>query len=232
MLRAIWRSLQDLFGLVGQGWLDLEGGQDPDLGHGMDPNGWTAVTVGLTCANTEGPTDLAWPLPHDIAVETPQSSTTSGRAATAAGASPHGRWVHHRLCRKRVRQRPTTIPRACCRRWWYLLTSADDAPHPEKSPYIPRQRPTSRDDGPHPETTPYIPRRRATSADDGPCLEKSPYIPRRRGDVSESTTMSRSPEKSVTRYLIRSGAGSQTAAGRADAGLHGPTARPGSSGVS
>lgn len=39
MLRAIWNLLQDLFGLLGQGWAGLEGSQDPDSGHGMDPNG-------------------------------------------------------------------------------------------------------------------------------------------------------------------------------------------------
>jgi len=39
MLRAIWRSLQALLGSFGQGWTALEGGQDPDSGHEMDPNG-------------------------------------------------------------------------------------------------------------------------------------------------------------------------------------------------
>jgi len=39
MLRVLWRSLQDLFGLSGKGWVDLESSQDPDSGHGMDPNG-------------------------------------------------------------------------------------------------------------------------------------------------------------------------------------------------
>ena len=39
MLRAIWRSLQALLGSPGQGWTDLEDGQDPDSGHEMDPNG-------------------------------------------------------------------------------------------------------------------------------------------------------------------------------------------------
>jgi hypothetical protein len=40
MLRAIWSSLQDLLGFLGQGWLD-SGGERPesDLGHEMDPNG-------------------------------------------------------------------------------------------------------------------------------------------------------------------------------------------------
>jgi len=39
MLRAIWSSLQLLFGSFGQGWGDLEGSQGSDSGHGMDPNG-------------------------------------------------------------------------------------------------------------------------------------------------------------------------------------------------
>jgi hypothetical protein len=39
MLRSIWSSLQGLFGLLGPNWTDPESGQDPDSGHGMDPNG-------------------------------------------------------------------------------------------------------------------------------------------------------------------------------------------------
>jgi hypothetical protein len=39
MLRAIWISLQDLLGVLVLGWAGLEGSQDPDSGHGMDPNG-------------------------------------------------------------------------------------------------------------------------------------------------------------------------------------------------
>lgn len=39
MLRAIWSSLQVLLGSLGQGWADLGGGQGPDSGHEMDPNG-------------------------------------------------------------------------------------------------------------------------------------------------------------------------------------------------
>jgi hypothetical protein len=39
MLRTIWLSLQALLGILGPGWTDLEGGEAPDSGHGMDPNG-------------------------------------------------------------------------------------------------------------------------------------------------------------------------------------------------
>jgi hypothetical protein len=40
MLQAIWRSLQILFGSLGQGWTG-SGSESPvsDLGHEMDPNG-------------------------------------------------------------------------------------------------------------------------------------------------------------------------------------------------
>jgi hypothetical protein len=39
MLRALWSSLQGLFGFLGQSW--AEGGEPPlsDLGHEMDPDG-------------------------------------------------------------------------------------------------------------------------------------------------------------------------------------------------
>ncbi len=39
MLRAIWSSLQLLFGSLGQGWTGLEGGPASDSGHDMDPDG-------------------------------------------------------------------------------------------------------------------------------------------------------------------------------------------------
>ena len=40
MLRAIWSSLQVLFGFLDQDWVD-SGGESAgaDLGHEMDPNG-------------------------------------------------------------------------------------------------------------------------------------------------------------------------------------------------
>lgn|SRR6266545_1218436 len=45
---------------------------------------------------------------------------------------------------------------------------ADDGPHPEKSPYIPRRRATSREVAVHPEMTAHIRRRRRASRDDAP----------------------------------------------------------------
>jgi hypothetical protein len=39
MLRALWSSLQDLFGFLGPGWTNLEDGSATDSGHEMDPDG-------------------------------------------------------------------------------------------------------------------------------------------------------------------------------------------------
>ncbi len=40
MLRAIWRSLQVLFGSLGQGWMGSGSeSSESDLGHEMDPDG-------------------------------------------------------------------------------------------------------------------------------------------------------------------------------------------------